>query len=294
MKSWIFAWRQRFQGSLRARVVTLFLGLLAVVQIASFSAISAGLSRHARHALPGQIEVGERVLQSLLDRRAQTLIGGARLLAADYGFREAVLSGDTETIASALDNHGQRIGATEVAWLDTEFQLRSMGEQGRPQAAALSPVAAQLGQRAATSGSASSIALLEGRPHQVVMVPMKAPLVVGWVLMGFPLDTSLAADMKQLSALELTLLTRRDASSPWVPSLTGMDPALAQRLAAESWSPNAPTPGGMRSVRLDGEEFGVRGSWLLAPDAAGRDSTSRGARARAGVAFRRRSDTHTA
>lgn len=277
MKSWVFAWRQRFQGSLRARVVTLFLGLLAVVQIASFSAISAGLSRHARHALPGQIEVGERVLQSLLDRRAQTLIGGARLLAADYGFREAVLSGDTETIASALDNHGQRIGATEVAWLDTEFQLRSMGEQGRPQAAALSPVAAQLGQRAAASGSASSIALLEGRPHQVVMVPMKAPLVVGWVLMGFPLDTSLAADMKQLSALELTLLTRRDASSPWVPSLTGMDPALAQRLAAESWSPNAPTPGGMRSVHLDGEEFGVRGSWLLAPDAASRDSTSRGA-----------------
>jgi hypothetical protein len=47
-----------FHGSLGARLVALCLGLLALVQVASFSAISAGLSHHARSTLPEQLAVG--------------------------------------------------------------------------------------------------------------------------------------------------------------------------------------------------------------------------------------------
>jgi len=36
----------------------------------------------------------------------------AALLAADFGFWAAVGSGDLDTVRSALDNHGERIGAT--------------------------------------------------------------------------------------------------------------------------------------------------------------------------------------
>ena len=173
------------RASLGARIVTLFLGLLLVVQVASFSAIGASLGRHARSGLPDKLDVGGRVLQSLLDQQAQKLTEGARLLAADYGFRSAVQSGDAETIVSVLENHGARIGATETALLGTDFAVRAAS--GR-ELTDFSAQIARLAARATASGgsSASEIALLDGRAHQVVLVPMKAPVLVGWVLMGFP------------------------------------------------------------------------------------------------------------
>ena len=265
----------RLASSLGARVVALFLGLLAVVQLASFSAISVGLNQHARGKLPEQLQVGERVLQSLLDQRAQTLIEAGRLLAADYGFREAVLSKDRETIASVLENHGARIGASEVGWLGTDFELRATAG-GEQIAGDIAPVATRLAARAASGGSASGIALFRGRPHQVVLVPMKAPVLVGWVLMGFPLDGDLGRDMGQLSAIDLTLLTREHADAPWTSTLATLPPGLARQLAAQNWTAQDPATTGMRAVTLAGEEFGVHAKWLT-PLNAGKGSADAGA-----------------
>ncbi len=172
-------------------------------------ALRASLAEHAHRVLPERLRAGERLLQNLLDRRAQTLIHGARLLAADYGFREAVSSNDDETIVSVLANHGARIGATEVALLATDFSLRATTTS---EARHLIPLAERLATQSAASGQASVITLRAGRPYQAVLVPVRAPLVVGWVLMDFPLDGQLIADMQRLAALDLTLLAR--ASSP--------------------------------------------------------------------------------
>ena len=87
-----------FGESIGARIVLLTLGMLLAVQVASFTAIRASLAQHALSVLPERLSVGERVLQSLLDQNAQKLSEGARLLAADYGFRSAVLSNDADTI----------------------------------------------------------------------------------------------------------------------------------------------------------------------------------------------------
>jgi diguanylate cyclase (GGDEF)-like protein len=255
-------------GSLGARVFALFLGLLALVQAASFGAISTSLNRHARSVLPAQLATGERVLRSLLDQRAGKLGEGARLLAADHGFREAVLSEDAATIASALENHGARIGASEAAWLGPDFTLRAAGGgKAMDTMRDIAPAAARLAAKAAASGSASGIELVEGRAHQVVLVPVKAPAVAGWVLMGFPLDQGLVEDMRQLSAFELTLLTREHAGGPWTPALTGLAAPLAQRLAHEAGT--LQIPAGMQSLRLEREEFGVHARWLTPADGEG-------------------------
>ena len=192
-----------WQRSIGVRIIVLFLGMLLAVQLAGFAALRASLSEHAHRVLPTKLREGERVLQSLLDRKAQTLIDGARLLAADYGFREALSSNDAATIVSVLANHGARIGATEAALLATDFELR-WTTTTHPHD--LVPVAARLAAQAAAAGQASAIAMLAGRPYQAVLVPVKAPVVVGWVLMAFPLDAQLVADMRGLSALDLTLL----------------------------------------------------------------------------------------
>ena len=271
MKDQLTAWLRR---SIGARIVGLFLGLLLVVQVASFSAISASLGRHALRGLPDKLMVGERVLQSLLDQQAQKLTEGARLLAADYGFRSAVQSNDAATITSVLENHGARIGATETVLLGTDFVPRaSSGREMRELNAQVTRLAAQANGR----GSASEIALLDGRPHQLVLVPMKAPVLVGWVLMGFPLDARLAGDMTSLAAMNVTLLTRSGIGQPWATAVTNLGTEVASALAREPWAPEGAATTGMQSVRLEHHELGVHSRWLTPPATAGETSGDKAA-----------------
>jgi hypothetical protein len=54
--------------------------------------------------------------------RASQLASGVAVLAADFGFREAVSSHDAPTILSAAENHSRRIDADSVL-VDTEGSL---------------------------------------------------------------------------------------------------------------------------------------------------------------------------
>ncbi|RQP24514.1 putative bifunctional diguanylate cyclase/phosphodiesterase [Piscinibacter terrae] len=254
------------RGSIGARVIAMFLGLLLIVQIASYTALQASLTRHAHNVVPEKLMVGGRVLQSLLDRQAQTLIEGARLLASDYGFREAVSSNDSDTIASVLANHGARIGATQAALVTTSFELRAAA--GHHDTADLAALVSRLAAGALSQGRASQVALLGGRPHQVVMVPIKAPLTVGWVLMGVPLDMRLASDMQSLSALNVTLLSQPANSDNWVPSLSSLPAAEAGWLARQSWGQLRRDGQATANITVHGEELGVHPMWLNTPDTA--------------------------
>lgn len=137
-------WRARrtwsLPGGLSSRIVLLSLVLLLVVQAAVFGVVRIAIEQSARRQVAQELRVGERVWLRLLEQNAQKLNQGATLLAADYGFRAAVGSADLDTIASALENHGARIGATATALLDTQFQLRAVAEG--QDAAALHPVLA--------------------------------------------------------------------------------------------------------------------------------------------------------
>ena len=87
-----------------------------------------------------------------------------------------------------LANHGARIGATETALLVTDFSAaREHDREPRD----LLPLVERLAAQAAASGQASASRCVAGQPYQVVLVPVKAPVVVGWVLMAFPLDQQL-------------------------------------------------------------------------------------------------------
>jgi diguanylate cyclase (GGDEF)-like protein len=97
---------------------------------------------------------------------------------------------------------------------------------------------------------------------------MKAPVVVGWVLMGFPLDARLATEMRKLSALNVTLLARASDRAAWSAPITSLPDTLTEALAHAEWSKEQ-SASPMRSVLLASEEFGVRAKWLTPTDAAG-------------------------
>ena len=191
---------------LGTRIVVFSLLLLLLVQAAGFAVVRASIERNARAQIIQELNVSERVWLRLLDQNAQKLRQGAALLAADFGFRAAVSSGDAETIRSALDNQGARIGAAVAALLDTQLQLRAASDTA--DAATLAPVLEQIAGALSRDAQGSQLAVVGQRPFQFVLVPLRAPVVIGWIVMGFPIDQALVDDMRALSGVHMALLSR--------------------------------------------------------------------------------------
>ena len=211
--------RPTHNWGLSARIVALSLLLLLLVQAAVFSVIRVSIEQSARQQIAQELQIGERVWRRLLDQNAQKLAQGAALLAADFGFRSAVGSGDLETIRSALDNHGARIGATVTALIDNNLNLTAFGEG--QEARARAPQLKLVYQRLAGNPQGGQIALINQTPYQFVMVPMRAPTPVGWVLMGFPIGQALVEEMRSLSDMHLALI---------VPAPNDADPLVMSTL----------------------------------------------------------------
>ncbi len=259
---------RRLHVSFALRLAALLLGLFALLQLASITAIGLGLDAQARRTLPERLAAGERVFKSLLEQRAQALTDAAAALAADAALRAAALSDDRATLASLLERHGARIGATEAAWLGTDFGLRARTGEAMQQAA-IGPAAAALAVSAGSTGSASGLVLVGGRPHQLALVPVKAPGLLGWVALGLPIDDRLGAELHTLTSLDLTLLARDSANDPWRGTHSTLGDAAAREIAAQPWN-GAATP--MASLEVAGEELGLRPRWLATLGAADRES----------------------
>jgi diguanylate cyclase (GGDEF)-like protein len=186
---------------LQTRIIVFFVALLALVQMAAFWFVNAANSRNAQAKVVEELNVGHRVFARLLDQNAEKLKLSARVLASDFAFREAIATHDTGTIASALTNHGARIGADAMVFVDLDGKVVS--DTLSPNAGTRSFEYPDL-LEADRDAASASMEVLEGRAFQLVAVPVLAPLPIGWVVMGFAVDDALARDLRQLTELEVS------------------------------------------------------------------------------------------
>ena len=111
------------RNSFQARIGGVLILLLLVVIGALYVAVKAATDAAVRAQAQEQLNVGSRVFEQLLALRSDQLRQAARVLAADFGFKDAVVSGDTPTIRSALANQGARINADAVFLLGLDLSL---------------------------------------------------------------------------------------------------------------------------------------------------------------------------
>jgi diguanylate cyclase (GGDEF)-like protein len=194
--------------SLRARIALVFVVLMLVAQAAAFVVINSVILKNAHRNAEEQLSVAERVFAQVLHANSERLTQGAGVIAADFGFRQAVASHDGKTVASALRNHGDRIHADVVMLVDLDGTLiADSGGAGHEGMAFPFP---KLIKTVATKGDASSFGMIGARAYQLVAVPVKAPITVAWVVMGFAIDDALAREMSSLTSLDVSFLTVDD------------------------------------------------------------------------------------
>src|SRR5574343_307739 len=202
--------------SLESRIVTLFLVLVVAVQVVGLLVIQRGIENNARQSIASELENGSKVFGRMLEQNAQSLRFGARLLARDTAFVALIGNNDDSdraTIESALVNSGGRIKAALTMLVNSERQISA--STNPQQAAALEQQVLGMLDQAELADGANGMAIIDRRPYQIVVVPVKAPITIAWVVMTFPIDWQLARDMRGISGLDTTILTR-DATGDWL------------------------------------------------------------------------------
>ena len=189
--------------ALRTRIAVTFILLLAAVLAAALSAVSATNRGNAEREVQRQLDVGASVFSRLLESNRRQLTQAAQAVAADYGFRQAVASRDTDTLVSVLENSGQRIGAAMVVLTSLNGDVIAASglhvKAGTP--FPLSPA-----RRGGAAGdNATSLMVDNGRIYQLVTVSVRSPLPVAWIAMGFELDEKAARELADITGLAVTL-----------------------------------------------------------------------------------------
>lgn len=80
----------KLRNSFQARVACVLIVLSLVVIGALYFSVKAATRSAVHGQALAQLEVGTRVFERLLDTRGRRLADGVQLLAADFGFRDAV------------------------------------------------------------------------------------------------------------------------------------------------------------------------------------------------------------
>lgn len=111
---------------LRTRVIICSVAMLALVEVLSFAVLHASNAHEARVKIEDELEVGQRVLTRLLRQNAQALSQSARVLTADFAFREAVVTHDPATITAALENQGDRPQRSSSGCVSTMASISGM------------------------------------------------------------------------------------------------------------------------------------------------------------------------
>lgn len=203
-----------------------------------------------------QLQVATQSFAHQFQDMSDGTAASVEVLAQDFALRSAVAQGDEETLLSALGNHGRRVGAT---------QMLLVGVDGRIQAdtTGQSPVGtpfpyADLVEHALQEPVAGIVALKQ-RACWMVVVPVFAPDLVGYIGAAVPVDDRVVRRLQQQSTLPKSIeLAAADAAGGFTVLARGSDPSrLAVPLAARGRLPTSPIV-----VNVGGREYVSQAVWL--------------------------------
>ena len=238
--------------SLRVKMIVFLVALLGAVQITEFALTNDANYHAARGKIEDELTVGDKVFVRGLQQNAEREARAAGALASDFAFREAVATGNVDTVVSALQNHSARIKAQGALYIDLKGRViaDTLWTGALPRPFGFPQLIAQ----ARLDGDASMIGILDEHAYQLIAVPVRAPIVIGWVVVCYPLDVSLAEDLRQLTGLDVSFAGER--AGRWVRLASTLPSSALDGLFADL--PTYANAAQTRVLRVAGDEQQVR------------------------------------
>jgi diguanylate cyclase (GGDEF)-like protein len=190
---------------LQTHLVLVFVGLFVLIQAVAFFLMDQGRSRVALRHVSQELDAGERIFERLLAQDREQLERSAIVLATDFGLRGAIATNDSNTIVSALRNHGDRIDASVLQLISLEGRIQADTKGHRVVGSEFR--FPRLLEIAEASGKATATVVMSDRlAYQLVVVPVRAPDVLAYVAIGFQLDDKRARDLRDATNLEVSFV----------------------------------------------------------------------------------------
>ena len=230
-------------GSFRKRLLVLIIGLAVLTQTVTLFAVLASTARNVRASGAEQLSAAGLIVDQLIRYRAGQLASAVAVLAEDFGFREAVASGDGPTMLSAAGNNARRIGADLVLLMDT--QGRVLTSNASSEAHTGSSLGGLLLADSGGRRGRPQFMVLGARTYQFFLAPVRTPEIIAWVAMGFAVDDALAARSATLPAWRSPSASAdRAVSRAWL--------RACRKSAQGAWRANAigASTGGAQVIRL--------------------------------------------
>jgi len=189
---------------LQDRIVVFFVVLLMAVQLVSFYFIRYAIEHTAQGTMRDELRVGSRVFKRLQEQNSEKLVEATSVLTYDFGFREAIATRDRPTILSALRNHAARIKASGMSVIGLDGTV--VGDTIQESNAGKPYPFPDLVERATAIGRIAGVRVVDGRPYQIIVVPVLAPLPIAWVSISFVIDDATARDLQRLATSEVSFV----------------------------------------------------------------------------------------
>jgi diguanylate cyclase (GGDEF)-like protein len=189
----------RFRTSFRSKLLMLTIGPLAVAQAVTLFAVMQTVEADVDSRARESLAIGGAVVTEYLNARSQQLSTSIGVLAADFGLKEAAAGGDSDTIRSVLKNHSNRVGADLAAYLDLDGRLIAATDSVHPE------YESDLARMIENSRSGHAPVTVDDQTYDSFAVPLRAPLQIGWVIMGFEIDEVIEKRIRGLTGLEVSI-----------------------------------------------------------------------------------------
>ncbi|MGD8577397.1 MAG: diguanylate cyclase, partial [Thiohalophilus sp.] len=226
--------------SLRAKLTILIVGLLATVQIITFAFVYSATEENVFDTTRQQLGYSGEIFSRQVEARAEKLTDSARLLAKDHGFHTAIADNDQGTIRSTLVNLKARIEADRVMLIDNEYQVVTDTSESETTRQPFPYVSVM--HYAEDNDKAYSVFKLNGSLYEFVIVPIKAPITIAWIGVGFKIDEHLLAGLQSRSPLPVDISVLEHNDHVEILATTLQNRNLGNELAViKDMPPEAPT-----------------------------------------------------
>lgn len=219
------------------KLLLLLLALVILLEVTSYGATRIVIREAVAANARSELLRGGEVFSQLMQSRAEQLALSVNVLTDDFGFREAVSSGDAETIRSALVNHSARVDADVGMVFDRSGELVAstvdLPEQSDQRLADLQVESAR-------NGSAYASVILNNKPYQFVLSSVRAPLMIGLAGMGFEIEENFTTALKRLTGLEVSFIRISAQNAEYLSGTldTGTRVLLINDLRNNTWQEN--------------------------------------------------------
>lgn len=200
--------------SFRSRILFLALALVIAPLAATIYALTRKADEAAIAQATTELSAGVTVARESLHFHGEQLSLAARVLSADYGFKEAIASGDRATLRSALINHGARVHADLLATFDLDGQL--LASAGDHLHATTITTLGNILQLSGLNSDSFNYCIIEGVPYLVVSATVRAPKPIARTILGFALNEALTRDIAQIVGMDVTFIARDSSNKVFV------------------------------------------------------------------------------